>query len=72
MILLLKRMTKGTACYLIPGQVLDGRSCCPFPKVVEHFRVKLDFRANEHCYEMQDGHGARVRAGHDQHGRLKT
>lgn len=71
MILLLKRVTTETACYSISGQVLDGGSCCSFPKVVEHLRVKLDFRANEHCYEMQDEHDTRVRAGHDKHGRFK-
>lgn len=54
---------------LLLGEILDGWGSCPFAKAVGHFRVELEFWANEHSDAVQDEHGARVRARNDQHGR---
>lgn len=53
---------------LLAGQVLDGGSCRSFTKAVGHFRIELEPGANEHRDAVQDEHGARIPARHDQHG----
>lgn len=49
------------------GQVLDGGGSRSFTNTVGHFRIELELGANEHRDAVQDEHGSRIPARHDQH-----